>query len=345
MKKRLFASLMAVALAVGSLSGCGGSSDSSSNGGGNEQAGAEGDTYSWKMALNSTAGDNAYDTAAVFAEKVDELTNGRVKVELYGGASLGSTSEVLEGLSYGVADIICESVGTLATFTPLANIDAMPYVYSGYDHFMKVWYSDLGQEMKDTIGEASGFKLMGATFRGPRIVTSTKEMHNVEDFKGFKLRAPNLEMYLKTWQWMGAAPTPMAMNETYTALQQGTVSGQENPMADSMNYAFDEVCKYWIKTNHVYSCNLFIMDGNYFKSLPEDIQQAVTEAAEYAGKEISAKQLEKETAAETKLVEEGCTVIEVDNNAFKAHFEGFADENFPDLKDWTDRIKAMDDGK
>lgn len=341
MKKRLFASVMTVVVAAGCLSGCGGGSSTS----GDAAGGAEGDTYNWKMALNSTEGDNAYDTAVVFADKVKELTEGKVNVELYGGASLGSTSEVLEGLSYGVADIICESVGTLATFTPLANIDAMPYIYSDYDHFMNVWYSDLGQEMKDTIGEASGFKLMGGTFRGPRIVTSTKEMHQVEDFKGFKLRAPNLEMYLKTWQWMDAAPTPMAMNETYTALQQGTVSGQENPMADSMNYAFNEVCEYWIKTNHVYSSNLFIMDGNYYNSLPEDIQAAVTEAAEYAGKEVSVKQLEKEEAAEAKLIELGCTVIDVDTDAFKEHFDGFADENFPELKDWTDRIKAMDAGE
>ena len=344
MKKRFFASLVAATVAVSGLSGCGGGNGSAA-GNVDKEAGGEGTTYAWKMALNSTAGDNAYDTAAVFANKVKELTDGRVSVELYGGASLGSTSEVLEGLSYGVADIICESVGTLATFTPLANIDAMPYIYSDYDHFMKVWYSDLGQEMKDEIGEASGFKLMGGTFRGPRIVTSTKEMHSVDDFKGFKLRAPNLEMYLKTWQWMGAAPTPMAMNETYTALQQGTVSGQENPMADSMNYAFDEVCKYWIKTNHVYSSNLFIMDANYFSTLPEDIQAAVTEAAEFAGKDISAKQLEKEADAEKTLVEKGCTIIEVDREAFKAHFDGFADENFPDLKDWADKIKAMDDGQ
>ena len=90
-----------------------------------------------------------------------KLTGGKVQVDLYGGASLGSTTEVLEGMSVGVADIICESVGTLAPFTELANIDAMPYVYSGYDHFMNVWSSDLGEEMKDTIGQAAGFKLLG----------------------------------------------------------------------------------------------------------------------------------------------------------------------------------------
>lgn len=75
---------------------------------------------------------------------------------------------------------------------------------------METWNSDVGEEIKETVGEESGFKLLGGTYRGPRIVTATKEMKNIEDFKGFKLRAPNLEMYLETWKWMKAAPTPIA---------------------------------------------------------------------------------------------------------------------------------------
>lgn len=345
MKKRLFASLLATAVAASCLAGCGGGG-AQSDGGKDVKAGGDGETtYTWKMALNSTGGDNAYDTAEVFANKMKELTDGRVNIELYGGASLGTTSEVLEGMSYGVADVLCESVGTLATFSNLANIDAMPYMYNGYDHFMDVWSSDLGQEMKRTIGDAAGFRLFGGTYRGPRIVTSTKEMSKIEDFKGFKLRAPNLEVYLKTWQWLKATPTPLAMGETYTALQQGTVEGQENPMVDSMNYAVQEVCKYWIKTNHVYSCNVIIMDKTYFDSLPEDIQAAVEEASNYASKEISEQQLEASQAAEAKLKEIGCTVIEVDTKAFAAYFDGFADQNFPYLEDWANKIKAMDDGE
>ncbi len=301
--------------------------------------------YTWKMAVNSTAGDNAYDTAAAFADKIAELSNGRVKVVLYGGASLGSTVEVLEGMFAGVADIMCESVGTLAPLTPLANIDAMPYLYSGYDHFMKVWNSELGDEMRDVIGKSGGFKLFGATYRGPRIVTATKKMVQIKDFEGFKLRAPGYEVYIRTWQWMKAAPTPLAMNEVYTALQQRTVDGQENPMVDSMNYAFDEICKYWIKTNHVYSCNLLIMDLNYFNSLPDDIQKAALDAAAYAGDYVGHHQLEQESIAEQKLIEKGCEVITVDNAAFIEYFEDFAEKNFPDLLDWAKRISAMNPEK
>ena len=226
MKKKILASVLAALAVAGALTACGGSSSTpaapSTSGDGDSSS----PEYVWKMALNSTEGDNAYDTAAVFKDKIAELTDGRVQVDLYGGAQLGSTTEVLEGMSVGVADIMCESVGTLAPFTPLANIDIMPYMYTGYDHFMNVWNSDLGDEIKEAVGEAAGYKLLGATYRSPRIVTATKEMHTVADFSGFKLRAPNLEGYIKVWQWMGSAPTPLAMNETYTALQQGTVEGQ-----------------------------------------------------------------------------------------------------------------------
>lgn len=330
--KKFLAMTMVAVLAMGSLTACGGSTGDTATDGSN--------TYTWKMALNSTEGDNAYDTGAAFKEKIEELTDGRVQVELYGGASLGSTSEVLEGMSYGVADVMVESVGTLATFTPIANIEAAPFLINDYDHFKAVWWGEVGQEIKDAVGDAAGFKLFGGTYRGPRIVTATKKMETVEDFKGFKLRAPNLEMYLETWNWMNAAPTPLSMNEVYTALQQHTVDGQENPMVDSLNYAFNEVCDYWIKTNHVYGANVVIMDANYYASLPEDIQAAVDEAATYAAQVVSEEQLKKEQEAEAKLVEAGCEIVEVDHDTFAEYFDNFIDEKFPDLKVWADKIKA-----
>ena len=153
--------------------------------------------YVWKMALNSTTGDNCYDQGALFAQKINEISNGRVQVDLYGGAQLGSTAEIFEGMPYGVADIMVEGLGTLASFSSKANIDAMPYMYSGYDHFMAVWSSELDEEIKETIGQETGMKLMGGCYRGPRIVTATQKMEKWDDFSGFKLRAPNIDIYIK----------------------------------------------------------------------------------------------------------------------------------------------------
>ncbi len=333
--KRVLSAAFAFTMVFGLLTGCGGTPAQGGDGSGAE--------YTWKMALNGSApGEMAFDMATYFKDKVESLTNGRVQVDFYGGGSLGSTTEVLEGMSVGVADVLCESVGTLAPFTPLANIDIMPYTFSGYDHFMNVWGSELGRDIQDAVGGDAGFKLMGAGFRGARIVTATKEMKTVEAFSGFKLRAPNLEGYIKIWDWMGSAPTPLAMGETYTALQQGTVNGQENSILDSASYSFQEVCKYWILTNHVYSANTIVMDSGYFASLPEDIQSAVEEAAVYAGEQVSADVLEREDAKKAELEGQGVTFVEVDNAAFAEHFAGYTEANFPQLTDWYQQIRDMD---
>ena len=250
------------------MAGCGNSANNN-----NDNDGAE--TYTFKLSCPDTEGGLTYLVATEFANKVSELTDGKVTIEIYGGSSLGTTTEVLEGMSAGDADVLVESVGTLAPFTALANIDAMHYLYSGYDHFNSVWSSELGDEIRTAVGEASNFKLMGTCYRGARVVTATYEMKTIEDFKGFKLRAPGLDMYVKTWEWLGASPTPLPITDVYTAIQQKTVEGQENAIIDSMNFSFDELCKYFILTNHVSSANTVVMDLALFNSLPAEYQAAI----------------------------------------------------------------------
>ena len=333
-KRQILAFVFAMLMTISLLSGCGSNNQS-------EGAGTDAATYSFKLACPDTEGGLSYIIATEFAAKVSELTDGNVTVDVYGGSSLGTTTEVLEGMSAGVADILVESVGTLAPFTELANIDAMPYVYTGYEHFANVWASDLGDEMRTAIGEDSNFKLMGTCYRGARVVTSTYEMKTIEDFKGFKLRAPALDMYVKTWEWLGASPTPLAITDVYTAIQQKTVMGQENSIIDSVNYSFDELCDYFILTNHVYSADTVIMDLSVFNGLPAEYQTAIEEAAEYACNVGSQTVLDNEEATKAELVENGITIVEVDNAAFVEAFNGFAEKNFPDLADWANAIREM----
>ncbi|MDD5922437.1 MAG: TRAP transporter substrate-binding protein DctP, partial [Eubacteriales bacterium] len=154
----------------------------------------------WIVAVNTSEGDILYEATQKFCDLVEKYSDGKIKCKLYGGAQLGSGQELLEGMSYGVANVYAESIGTLAPFSKYANIDAIPYLYSGYDQFIKVWKSDLGKEMRDKIGEDAGFKILGGMYRGARIVTAKKEMKHPDDFKGFKLRAPGIDAYVKTWE-------------------------------------------------------------------------------------------------------------------------------------------------
>lgn len=296
--------------------------------------------YNWKIGLQTGPGDLTYEAMELFCKTLEEKSNGRIKTELYGG-TLGDWRDVIEGLSFGMCDIFMESVGTLDAWAPSANIDAIPYLYSGYDHFIKVWSSEFGEEMRETIGKEGGFKLMGSMYRGARITTSKKPMKTLEDFKGFKLRAPNIQVYLETWKRLGATPTPLAMTETFTAIQQGTVEGQENSLLDSYNFAFYDVCKYVIKTKHVYSQHVFIMDRGKYEALPADIQQIVNDAAWVASDYKNKGMVKAEAEYEEKFKEKGCEIIEVDIPSFMKVFDGFVEDIFPKLVPWATKIREM----
>lgn len=92
-----------------------------------------------------------------------------------------------------------------------------------------MWKGDVGKKIFDDVGAATGLKIMGSGLQGVRVVTSTVPVQSVEDVKGLKLRVPTIDVYLKTWQWLGAAANPLPGSEIFTSLQQKTVEGQENP--------------------------------------------------------------------------------------------------------------------
>ncbi|MCR4443299.1 MAG: TRAP transporter substrate-binding protein [Peptococcaceae bacterium] len=206
-----------------------------------------------KLANVSPVGDPRDEAAKKFAAAVEKKTEGKVKVEVYSGGTLGTWRDTIEGLKPGIVQVVLESVGTLEPYTSLAAIDAVPFLYQGDSHFKKVWYGDLGKQLLDEVGTKGSFELMGPMHRGARYVTSKRKIETAADLKGLKIRVPEIKIYLKTWEKLGATPTPMAFTEVYTGLQQGTVEAQENPLTLSYSSAFYEVCPYLIKTKHVYS--------------------------------------------------------------------------------------------
>ena len=198
-----------------------------------------------------------------------------------------------------------------------------------------------GDMLKDILAEYD-LHCMGIAENGFRQLTnSVREIRSVDDMKNLKVRVAGSNLLMECYKRWGADATNMNWSETYTALQQGTVDGQENSILDSQSYSFQEVCPYWILTNHVYSANTIIMDKAYFESLPEDIQSALEEAAVYAGEQIGQEVLEREDAAKEELTAEGVTFVDVDNAAFTEHFSGYAEANFPDLADWCNQIRAL----
>ena len=298
--------------------------------------------YSWKLAMPFNEGSSTYDAAKVFADTLEEISGGKVHVDLYPGSQLGTSEEVEEGLAYGTCDVVFESIASLGNWSDLANLDAYPYLYSSLDHFLAVWQGELGDQIREEIGASNDFKLIGALYRGARIVTSTKELDCLADFKNFKIRTPTQAMYVKTWEALGAMSTPLPMSDVFTAIQQGTVDGQENPIAESYNYGFYDICPYVIKTNHVYSQCTFIFNKTKFDALPEEVQGWVEEAVKAAEDYKNTYTVTEEAEYYAKWEEAGATIIEVDVHEFMDALSSFCEDNFPQFTEYVAQIKALD---
>ena len=155
-----------------------------------------------------------------FSARVSELSDGKMKVEVYSGGVLGTWREALEAMSFGTVDMVAESLGTLESYTKLAGLEGAPYLYRDSKHFYTVWESPVGKQVINTIADQSGRRLITVMWRGARQLATVKPVEKLGDLKGLKIRVPTEDTYVKTWQALGASPTPMSLSEVYTALQQ-----------------------------------------------------------------------------------------------------------------------------
>ena len=313
--KKTIALVMALVMTAALLVGCGGQGNA-----GNSKFETS-DTYTLKMHLSVAATDPVYASAEKFVELVEAKTDGKVTFELYPSSSLGVTSGCLEGLSMRACDVVYDSMSNLSTWNELANIEALPYMYSGVDHFKAVWEGEVGEKIRNDLGDATGLKIMGCGLQGIRVVTSN------------------------TRDWLGASTTPLAGSEIFTALQQNTVQAQENAYPTCVGLSLQEVYDYVTETNHVYSMTTFIMDQRLFSSMPAEYQTAIEEAAVEAGKLCTQLIVDSAESSKQVFVDAGATVYEVDLQEWQDAMDGFVEQNYPNLLEYYNMILDADPAK
>ncbi|QLF71497.1 TRAP transporter substrate-binding protein (plasmid) [Peteryoungia desertarenae] len=262
--------------------------------------------------------ENTWHKASVkFAEELNTLTNGRIAVEVFPNESLGKELDLINGMQLGTADMTITGE-SLQNWAPMAALLAIPYAYKSLEHMDEVAGGELGDEIKQQIIEKAQIRPIAYFARGPRNLTSNREIKSPDDLAGLKLRVPNVPLFVETWKALGASPTPMAFSEVFTSLQNGTIDAQENPLALIKSANFNEVQKFVNKTEHVRSWIYLTISEMTWNKLSEDDRKAVMEAASRA----QAYERELFLADEGKLVEEltskGMTFVEVDGAAFAA---------------------------
>lgn len=167
-----------------------------------------------------------------------------------------------------------------------------------------------------TITERTNLVPLAWFERGPRELTSNRPIRHPDDLDGLRLRVPNVPLFVDTWQALGARPTPMAFSEVFTALQQNTIEGQENPLSLIESASFNEVQDYVNMTGHVRSWIYVVIGRTQLENMPEELQQVVRDAAQTMQEYQADLFVEDQKRLEQVLQERGMEFVDVDVAAF-----------------------------
>lgn len=214
-----------------------------------------------------------------FKDYVEEKTNGGITVELYTDSTLGAERDLIEGLQMGSVEACIVSTAPLSSYTDHFLAYDLPFLFTSLEQARGVVDSEIGQEMLDTLS-ANG--IVGACYfeNGFRHFTNNDHViDGPEDLKNMKIRVMENQVMMATITACGGAPTPMAFNELYTALQQGTIDGEENPVLQIYDKKMYEVQHYITMSGHFYAPAPLLFSKSFFDTLPADYQQIVMDGA------------------------------------------------------------------
>ena len=272
------------------------------------------------MKINISVAQNSHYGVAIdtFAREVEKRTSGRYKIQTFYSGALGAERESVEGVQLGTLDLTLTSTGPLPNFVPDVAILDIPFLFRDYAHARAVLDGPIGQELLAKFPPKGMVGLAWAE-NGFRHMTNSKHpVNQPDDLRGLKMRTMENPIHIEAYRQFGILPTPMAFTEVFTALQQGTVDGQENPLSVITSAKLDQVQKYLSLTGHVYSPAIFLMNKAQWDKLSDADKQAFLEAAREGVKANRARVDEDERRAVADLRAKGMSVVE---NLDKAKFQ------------------------
>ena len=226
----------------------------------------------------------AHGDAVTFKNLVESASNGRLKVEIYPANQLGSEREQLEAVKMGTVEMCNISEGAVAGIFSEILVLGIPYLFESAPLAWKVLDGPFGKDLMEEMRKKTGVRTLTLTENGYRNFTNrVRPIHKPEDMKGMKIRTMENPAHMEMVRSLGASPTPVAWAETYTALQQKVVDGQENPVSLINAMKFYEVQKYLILDGHLYSIDFTFINDAFFQKLPKDLRRIVEDSAVTSG--------------------------------------------------------------
>lgn len=332
MKRRVTALVLSIAMAL-VLAACGtgntpGSAGSQAGGSTGGQTGGSPQEDSYTMRIGWTEANDPDSCPASFAiyhfkDIVEERSNGRIKVELFGGGQLGTQQEMMEQVQQGVLE--ASLAAPLMNIYPDFNLFNTPFLVSDVKTMRAIFdpTGDYWAEFIAPVNEATGLKCMGICFEGLRHLTNSKrEVRVPADISDLKIRVQDKAVCIETWNVLGCSATPISWNEVYSALQTHVCDGQENPLFNIAYANLQEVQSYLTLTGHELCFTPFVINGSWYSALPADLQAVIDECStEFINTEVG-KVDEREAAALTDLENAGMTITELTDEEHQAWVDG-----------------------
>jgi len=277
----------------------------------------------------------------LMSKLVEIWTNGRIKIEVYPGAVLGSEKETIEQTQMGIIDINRTSIAPLTAVYPKLSVFALPYIFKSREHMWKVLESEIGQKMLEELKSVGlvGLAYMDAGARS--FYTVEKPILSPDDLKGLKIRTQKSPVMMEMVKAMGGVPVPMAFEEVYSALQTGIIDGAENNPPSYYETSHYEVAKYYSLDEHAMVPELLFMSLKTWNALsPED--RKIIKMAAIAAQELQRRLwLKDEEIALEKVKEAGCKIYYPKKEPFieavKSVYEKYASK----YKDLIEQIMKM----
>lgn len=332
--KKMFALILSAALTL-SLAACSSSSSTTSSAESTESTTSSPEMI-LKMATDSGLDYPTTMALSFFGERLFELTDGRIQVDIYESAILGDEVSYLEQLQMGTVDLAKVSVGTLGGLYTDLQVFNLPFLFANSDEMWQVLESEVGEQIKTDLNEYN-IQGIGYTDNGSRNFVTTFPIEGLESFVGKNIRVQQNTMMIGLIENLGGNPVNVAATEVYSALSTGVADGAENNVTYMLSESYHEVAPYVTLDMHTIGMDIICMNLDLYNSLSADDQAAVDQAMEEAtayDREIWDAAADESTQG---LIDDGAIVTELDpavQATFRAAMQPLYDQFDAEFADW-----------
>lgn len=320
--KKVLSLLVVLLMVMVALAGCTGGETPAPEGSEGTGAADDGKVYELKMSTQLADTHPMVEGFRELAARLAEKTDGKLVMEVFPSAQLGSDEDVIEQAIQGVNVAVLTDGGRMANYVKEIGIIGAPYFADSYDEVLKVTQSDIFKEWEQQLAEEHGIRVLSFNwYDGARHFLTNKPVTKPEDLNGVRIRTPGAPVWSESIKAMGATPVSMPWTEVYTAVQQKAIDGAEGQHTASYTAHLYEVIKYIDKTAHFHLINGIIVGEKWFQTLPAEYQQILLEETKAVAAENARYIQQVEAEFEQKMVEAGMEVVEVDLEAFKTAAE------------------------